>query len=86
MEQLPTSVAHWRDSARPAKFFIFDAKAAFPLLLFLLHIELWTFVVAISAMFFFTILNRFGYSTTVFLRCTRSFFAGKRKVAIPWWI
>ena len=86
MEQLPTPAAHWRDSARPAKFFVFDAKAAFPLLLFLLHIELWTFIVAVVAMFFFTVLNMFGYSTIVFLRYTRSFFAGKRKIAIPWWM
>ena len=86
MPQLPTQNAHWRDSARPAKFFIFDAKAAFPLLLFLLHIEVWTFVLALSAMFFFTTLNRFGYSTIVFLRYARSFFAGKRKMAIPWWM
>lgn len=86
MSQLPTQNAHWRDSARSAQFFIFDAKAAFPLLLFLLHIKLWTFILAVSAMFFFTILNRFGYSTIVFLRCARSFFAGKRKIALPWWM
>lgn len=86
MEQLPTPNAHWRDSARPAKFFVFDAKAAFPLLLFLLHIKIWTFVIAVSAMFFFTILNRFGYSTMVFLRCMRAFFTGNRKIAIPWWL
>ena len=86
MEQRPTADAHWRDSARPAKFFIFDAKAAFPLLLFLLHIQMWTFIVAVMAMFFFTVLNHFGYSTIVFLRAIRSFFAGKRKAAIPWWM
>ena len=34
MAMLPTADAHWRDSARPAKFFFVDAKAAFPLLLF----------------------------------------------------
>jgi len=77
--------AHWRDSARPAKLFIIDANAAFPLFLFLVHIKIWTFVVAISFMLFFTLLNRHGYSISVFLRILRSFFAGSRKVAIPWW-
>jgi intracellular multiplication protein IcmT len=78
--------AHWRDSARAARFFIIDAKAAFPVMLFLLHIRWWTFIIAMIATFFFTILNRFGYSVEVFLRFTRAFFAGKRKMAIPWWM
>lgn len=77
--------AHWRDSARPAKFFIIDAKAAFPVFLFLLHIRLWTFIIAILATLFFTMLNRFGYSVEVFLRYGRTFLAGRRKMAIPWW-
>ena len=81
----PHPDAHWRDSARDARLFIFDAKAAFPLLLFLLHIRLWTFIVAVVAMTFFSILNRYGFSVIVFLRWLRSFFAGKRKMAIPWW-
>jgi len=82
----PAPGAHWRDSARSARFFIVDAQAAFPLLLFLLHIKLWTFIVAIVAMLFFTMLNRFGFSVIVFLRVAQSFLAGKRKKAYPWWL
>jgi len=82
----PSPSAHWRDSARPAKFFIIDAKAVFPVFLFLLHIRWWTFIIAILATFFFTVLNRFGYSVEVFLRYARSFCAGRRKMAIPWWV
>ena len=85
MDNQSTANAHWRDSARPAKLFIIDANAAFPLFLFLVHIKLWTFIVAASFMTFFTILNRYGYSISVFLRIVRCFFAGSRKVAIPWW-
>lgn len=77
--------AHWRDSAREAKFFFIDANAAFPFFFFLIHIKLWTFVLAVILMSFFTILRRFGYSVEVFLRIFRSFLAGSRKVAIPWW-
>jgi intracellular multiplication protein IcmT len=76
---------HWRDSARPAKFFMIDAVAAFPLVLFFLHITWWSFFVAIAAMIFFTVLRRFGFSIPVFLRFVRGFFAGSRKFAIPWW-
>lgn len=82
----PSTSAHWRDSARPARFFIIDAQAAFPLLLFLMHIRVWTFVIAFLAMLFFTTLNRFGFSVIVFLRLLRSFFAGGRKISHPWWL
>lgn len=85
-EPTPSSNAHWRDSARAARFFIIDAKAAFPIFLFLLHIRLWTFVLAVIVTFFFTLLNRFGYSVEVFLRIGRSFLAGPRKIAVPWWL
>lgn len=81
----PTENAHWRDSARSAKFFFVDAKAAFPLILFLVHIKLWTFIVALIIMTFFTLLSRYGFSVEVFLRIFRSTLAGPRKMAIPWW-
>jgi intracellular multiplication protein IcmT len=78
--------AHWRDSARSIRFFIWDGKAVFPMILFLMHIRIWTFVVAIITMMFFTILNRYGFSPIVFFRWLRSFIAGKRKLATPWWM
>ena len=78
--------AHWRDSARSVRFFIWDGKAVFPMLIFIVHIRLWTFVVAIATMMFFTILNRYGFSPIVFLRWIRSSLAGRRKIAIPWWM
>lgn len=78
--------AHWRDSARPIKFFIWDGKAVFPMLLFLMHIQVWTFIIAFVAMMFFTILNRYGFSPIVFLRWFRNLCSGKRKLAIPWWM
>ena len=86
MAQNPSPNAHWRDSARPARFFIIDAKAVFPIFLFLLHIKLWTFILALAITLFFSMLNRFGYTTEVFFRSARSFFAGNRKMAIPWWM
>lgn len=77
--------AHWRDSARMPRFFMVDARAAFPFLVFLMHIRWWTFWVALSAMFFFATLERYGFTVPVFLRVFRTFLAGKRKIAIPWW-
>jgi len=76
---------HWRDSARDVKFFILDGKTAFPMLLFLVYMRVSTFIIAVCATLFFTVLHRFGFSTTVFFRLVRAFIAGKRKIAIPWW-
>jgi intracellular multiplication protein IcmT len=77
--------AHWRDSARAARFFLVDYRAAFPLVLFLLHIRYWSFIVAVVAMCFFALLERYGFTVNVFLRWFRSTLAGPRKMAIPWW-
>jgi len=78
-------MAHWRDSARNVKFFFVDFRACFPLLLFLLHIRLWTFIVAVIATLFFSALENYGFSVVVFLRWIRSYLAGPRKIAQPWW-
>ncbi|CAL7959941.1 intracellular multiplication protein IcmT [Gammaproteobacteria bacterium] len=85
MELQPTENAHWRDSARHARFFFIDASVAFPLLVFLVHIKLWTFILAVIVMAFFTLLSRYGYTADVFLRILRSTLAGPRKMAVPWW-
>ncbi len=77
--------AHWRDSARSPRFFMIDYRAAFPLLLFLLHIRIWSFVLAIVAMSFFALLERYGFTVTVFLRWLRSTLAGPRRFSSPWW-
>ncbi|OGT37355.1 MAG: phosphoesterase [Gammaproteobacteria bacterium RIFCSPHIGHO2_12_FULL_38_14] len=78
-------MAHWRDSARNVKFFFIDSRATFPLLILLLHIRLWTFILALFAIAFFTLLERFGFTPGVFLRWVRAYVAGPRKVAQPWW-
>lgn len=77
---------HWRDSARVPKFFFIDGEATFPMLLFLLHIRLWTLGVAVLATLFFTLLSRYGFSISTFLRWFRNFLVGNRKIAQPWWI
>lgn len=78
-------MAHWRDSARNVRFWIVDFRACFPLLLMLFHIRIWTFVIAIFATLFFAALERYGFSVAVFLRWMRSYLAGPRKIAQPWW-
>ena len=76
--------AHWRDSARTPMFFVIDAYSAIPLFVFLLHIRLWTFILACSVCAFFMILNKFGFSMPVFFRWLRAFFAGNVRLARSW--
>jgi intracellular multiplication protein IcmT len=76
---------HWRDTAYAARFFFVDARASFPLFFFLMHIRWWTFGVAIAAMVFFALLEKYGFTVVVFGRWLRSFLAGPYKSAHPWW-
>jgi len=79
------NMAHWRDSARSVRLWLVDFRACFPLLLLIFHIRLWTFLVTLVAIAFFGALERYGFSLIVFLRWFRSFLAGPRKIAQPWW-
>ena len=79
------STAHWRDSARSARFFVVDARAAFPIFIFLMHIRVWTGILVLVSVTFFGVLERYGFTVPVFLRWLRSFLAGPMKSAQPWW-
>ncbi len=78
-------MAHWRDSARNVRLWIVDYRACFPLFLFLIHIRLWTFAVAVLTTAFFAALERYGFTVAVFSRWLRAYIAGPRKIAKPWW-
>lgn len=77
--------AHWRDSARRPRFFWIDARVALLLLFFLLHMRLWTFLLALMGVITLSILEYFNFTIEVFLRWSRNQLAGSRKVAVPWW-
>jgi len=85
MQNAPAD-ASWRDSARSARFFIFDASAMFPIVFFLLYIRFWTFVLAVSVIVFLTAIARYGFTITIFARWLRATIAGPRRIAIPWWL
>ena len=77
--------AHWRDTARSARFFVIDSRAVFPFALFLLHIHWWTLGLAFFATCFFSLMEYYGFTVPVFLRWARSSLAGARKLVTPWW-
>lgn len=85
MELKFASGAHWRDSARSARFFMVDARAAFPIFLFLMHIRVWTGALVLVSALFFGIIEHYGFSLPVTFRWLRTFFAGHIKSSRPWW-
>lgn len=78
-------MAHWRDSARRPRFYIIEGWGAFPMFIFLLHIQWWTFIVALSATIFFSVLERYGFTIPIFWRWLLCFLGGSRKAVRPWW-
>lgn len=79
------STANWRDSARTPRFYFMDSLAALPILLFFLHIRLWTFITVITIIIFLIILERFKFTLPVFKRWFMATLAGPIRVAQPWW-
>ena len=80
-----SQTAHWRDSARSARFFMVDARAAFPIFLFLMHIRIWTGVLVLVSAIFFGIIEHYGFTVPVFLRWIRTSIAGGVKSSQRWW-
>lgn len=80
-----SSTAHWRDSARSARFFIIDARAAFPIFIFLMHIKIWTGLLVLISTVFFGFIEHYGFTVPVFLRWFRTILAGNLKSSSPWW-
>ncbi len=76
---------HWRDSARRARFFGIDAYAALPILIFLMHMRLWTFLLSICLIIFFSIIEHFKFTLPVFFRWLKIMYAGNLRISRPWW-
>ncbi|MCV6599417.1 MAG: IcmT/TraK family protein [Alphaproteobacteria bacterium] len=70
---------YWRDSQRTPRFFMFDAKASFGIIMFIFHARLWTFITAILIMIGFWLLERKGLNFTTALRVFRVFLIGNNR-------
>lgn len=75
----------WRDTSLKARFFIMDIFAAIPLVIMLLHVEWWTFYMAITVTTFLGVIEHFGFSIPVIWRMARSSLAGRVRSSKPWW-
>lgn len=83
--QLEPDRWHWRDSMLPARFFIFDARAAiFIVFVVLRMVSLYTWGAFFLALVFFYILERLGLTFEAALRRMRSLLTGKKRPAYIW--
>jgi intracellular multiplication protein IcmT len=75
----------WRYTGRPVMLFVLDARAAFPLLLFVVWWAWWTFYLAVASMVFFTVINWFGLTVPAFFRMARRLIVGPVRPAVACW-
>lgn len=72
---------HWRNSGKPIRFFIADARSFTATFFFLIHARPWTFALALFVMMLFWFMERRGLSFHASLRGVRSWFLGIRRPA-----
>lgn len=74
-------MAHWRDTYKPARFFMLDARAGVPLIFCALHLQYWTIGIATIVVLLFWFLERRGLSFSSAFRMFRSEMAGVHRPA-----
>jgi intracellular multiplication protein IcmT len=67
----------WRETGRAPRLWFFSAYIAVPLVFFLFHIRLWTFLLLVLSIAGMTVIERFGYTPPVALLALRAWIAGK---------
>ena len=76
------SQSTWRDTARPLRFFIFDARVLWALLIWAGQMRLETFVLALLGMSFFAVIELFGLTPMAALRYAKNALAGPARPLI----
>lgn len=69
----------WRDTALPPKIGPLDARAIFPLALWMFHWAWWTFGIAVVCIIILIMIQRTGMSPMGCLRALRLMFVGKTR-------
>lgn len=75
---------HWRNTMKPVRFFIFDARAGFFVVLVLVHARMWTLTLLLLVLAVFYILERKGLSFANALRAMRVWLIGPVRPAWIW--
>jgi intracellular multiplication protein IcmT len=72
---------HWRNSGKPIRFFMVDARAFTATFFFLIHARPWTFGFALLVMLIFWFMERRGLSFQASMRTFKSWLLGTRRPA-----
>lgn len=75
----------WRDTSLSPDFLGVDSRAALPFVLFIVHMRLWTLMLALSSVVVLGVLAKFGYTVPFFMSKISRSVAGKVVMARPWW-
>ena len=73
----------WRDSARPVRIYVFDARLLLPAALLVLWPNTVTLVILLVLMIAFRIAEARGYRLAAALRAVRARLAGRREALSP---
>ncbi len=79
------SSAHWRDSARRAKFFIVDAAIIWPLLIFLFNIGTRTAILLGLSFFGLVLMERANFTIKKLYRYSFVLMVGTIRYRKGWW-
>ena len=75
---------HWRNTMKPVRFFMLDARVAIFFMIFILHMRLWTFALFVIVSLFFYYLEKRGLGFTAALKTFRTWVLGRRRPAWLW--
>lgn len=75
---------HWRNTQKPVRFFMFDARAGFFVVLLLVHFRIWTLALLLTVLVVFWLLERKGLHFAAALRAVRFWLVGKYRPAWIW--
>lgn len=73
----------WRFTAAPVKILVIDARALLPIAVFLVHMRLWTLIVAGIGVAAFSLLAFFGFTLPVAWRVLRVLICGPIRRRLP---
>ncbi|GAB5387236.1 MAG: hypothetical protein Alpg2KO_02040 [Alphaproteobacteria bacterium] len=77
-------MGQWRETMRPARFFIVDARAAVLIGVCMLHFRTWTVMLTLIGMVVLVLLERKGLTVPAAFRAIRAFIAGNRRPHVSW--
>ena len=72
---------YWRETQKPVKFLFVDGRVVVLLLLMVMHIKVWTIVLAFSAITIVFLFGRRGISMDSIIRFLRATIVGRKRTA-----